>query len=313
MNLQEENLFNNLMYLQDQIQGINVFDNDNRVESIIASKQAQSTWEQPTIIDGVPVKVALNFSKSQETDYQFFNNYSMEFKKGENAVKQTFYINKKQNISLDEGFKLMNGRAVRKTLTSKEGQRYNVWYQLDFKNISKNGNARLNKYHDAYGFDHAELLKNSGIKDVENQLYTLMNKLEAGERVQAVKEVNGKEVNRFLEVNLPYKALNVYDENGKLILKECVSMSQIQAKTKQQSVGQTAAQQPEHSNTVASERVPNQQQAEARQESEKTGVEKREGINQNSNAKGTADALKENAKAEKQTTRRGNRKGRSVA
>lgn len=242
MNLQEENLFNNLMYVDEQVYGVGVADTENRIESIIASKEPKSEWEYPTSIDGVPVKVTLNFSKSQETDYQFFNNYSMEFKKGDETVKHTFYINKKQNLNIDEAFKLMNGRAIRKTLTSKEGQRYNVWFQLDQKNLSKNGNARLNKYHDAYGFDHGELLKHSGIKDVDSQLYNLMSKMENGERVEAVKEVGGEKVIRIFEANLPYKALNVYGEDGKLILKECISMSQIEAKAKMQKQDQTQQQ-----------------------------------------------------------------------
>ena len=47
----------------------------------------------------------------------------------------------------------MSGRAINKDLTTKEGQLYNAWMQMDFKETDKNGNYQLKQYHTNYGYD----------------------------------------------------------------------------------------------------------------------------------------------------------------
>ena len=247
MNQNQEDQLTNLLYVQEQVAGINVHDIDNRIEGIVTGMQDKSEMEYASIIEGVPVKATLNFSKSTTTDYQFFNNYQLEFKKGDETLKQTFNINRKQNISLDEAFRIMNGRAVRKRLTNKEGQQYNVWHQ-NIKPKNAKGELTMKRYYDAYGFDHIALLQHSGIKDVDKpqSLYELAGRLERGERVLVNKELKGETVQRLVEASPMYKNLNVYSTDGKLKLAECISMNKLEAITKaqeqaQQSAGQSTA------------------------------------------------------------------------
>ncbi|MBX2948002.1 MAG: hypothetical protein KF704_01890 [Crocinitomicaceae bacterium] len=340
MNQNQEDQLTNLLYVQEQVAGINVHDIDNRIEGIVTGMQDKSEMEYATIIEGVPVKATLNFSKSTTTDYQFFNNYQLEFKKGEETLKQTFYINRKQNISLDEAFRIMNGRAVRKRLTNKEGQQYNVWHQ-NIKPKNAKGELTMKKYYDAYGFDHIALLQHSGIKDVDKpqSLYELAGRLERGERVLVNKELKGETVQRLVEASPMYKNLNVYSTDGKLKLAECISMNKLEAITKaqeqaQQSAGQSTA--PDGAPTMAQSSSGEQQNPVNANGSAPANVEGTDGdpakgkaesatVNQAtaqtanqqqqntvSQGRGKAEAMKQDVQTATRSAR-SNKRGRSVA
>ena len=85
----------------------------------------------------------------------FFNRYSLLLKTPQQPepIKQTFYIsNKEDNITLKEGYNMMSGRSVHKELSTKEGEKYQAWQQLDFKDQDKNGNYKVRQFHQNYGF-----------------------------------------------------------------------------------------------------------------------------------------------------------------
>ena len=56
-----------------------------------------------------------------------------------NGVKmeQTFYLNKGKGVTAKEAYNLLEGRAVHKELTTKAGEPYKAWIQLDFENKGK--------------------------------------------------------------------------------------------------------------------------------------------------------------------------------
>lgn len=330
MSQNQEDQLTNLLYLQDQVAGINVKDADNRIEAIVSGMQDKSQLEYKTIIDGTPAKATLNFSKSDKTDYQFFNTYELELFKGDTSTKQTFYINKKQNMTLGEASRLMAGRAIRKRFISKEGQPYNVWYQ-NAKNKNTDGQPTLRKFYDSYGYDHVALLKASGIKDVDKgqNLYDLAGRLEQGERVTVNKEVKGEIVQRQVDVSPMYKTLNFYDTAGKLKLSECLSMTKLaemakpQQEAQQQSTAQsaTAQQATGEAATFATGAAPqneagNQQHAEATEKVAKQAAVQQASVDQGqatNQSRAKKNALKEDPKPTTQRAARNNRRGRSMA
>ena len=95
------------------------------------------------------LNAVLHFKKSDETDMYFFNRYQVSLKPEQSSetMEQTFYVNKGNNITLKEAFNLMNGRAVNKDLTNKEGEVYNTWLQMDFKQTDNNGNYKMKHFH----------------------------------------------------------------------------------------------------------------------------------------------------------------------
>lgn len=181
---------------------------------------------------------SLNFRKSEESGMYFFNNYSLEVEKGNHSesLKQTFYINKgEDNITLKEAYNLLQGRAIHKELTNKEGEKYGAWVQLDFKNADENGNFIVKKFHQNYGYDLAATLEKHPIKELidPEERKRLLESLERGNRQSVtITSANG-EKKLFIEAVPQFKSINLYDADMKRIKPEQVETEQQQNKQNQ--------------------------------------------------------------------------------
>ena len=158
----------------------------------------------------------LHFRLSDQGNY-FFNKYDMSVKQGhrDTPVNQTFYINKDNTFTMKEAFNLLSGRAVNKDLVSKEGQKYNSWVQLDFKETEDNGNYKQKKFSAAYGYNLEEVVGAFHIKELKNDADKdrLFDSLKKGNQ-QSVTFINGegKEEKSHIEASPQYKSINIYDE-----------------------------------------------------------------------------------------------------
>jgi hypothetical protein len=177
------------------------------------------------------VKASLHFKKSDESEMFFFNRYDLQLKKEENeeAIKQTFYPDKK--ITLKEGYNLLDGRAVHKTLTTKEDQKYAAWLQLDFTKNTESGNYQFKQYHQNYGYDLEKVLSKYPIKELSNEKFkeALIKSLERGNLQSATFLLAEKEQKIFLTPNLAFKTLNAFNDNMQKI-----SLSELMQKNKQE-------------------------------------------------------------------------------
>lgn len=191
----------------------------------------------------------LQFKKSEETGMYFFNRYNLmlQNKQHPDAIKQTFYINpKEESITLKEAYNLMSGRAVHKELANKEGEKYKAWIQLDFKETDKHGNYVSKQFHQNYGYDLQAVLAKHPIKELasETDKTRLMESLERGNRQSVTLEINGKEQKVFIEAAPQFKSLNFYETSGQRIrtdkLYENNSQEQTEKQDKKQSQKQTA-------------------------------------------------------------------------
>ncbi|MEO6729803.1 MAG: hypothetical protein ABIN01_01205 [Ferruginibacter sp.] len=162
----------------------------------------------------------LLFRKSEDSDMYFFNRYNLVVKNEHQVepVKQTFYIsNREDNITLKEAYNLVNGRAVNKELSNKEGEKYNAWVQLDFKTIDKNGNYEMKKFHQNYGFDLDKALVKHPIRELmsEPDKERLIDSLQRGNRQAVTIQHEGREQKVFIEAAPQFKSINFYDGNMK--------------------------------------------------------------------------------------------------
>ena len=157
----------------------------------------------------------LYFKKSDQSDTVFFNKYDLQLKKenDENSLQQTFYVNKGTTITLKEGYNLLDGRAVKKTMTSKENEKYNAWLQLDFKSPTQTGNYEVKQYHQNYGYDLEKVLAKYPIKELSNEKFkeSLLKSLEKGNLQSATFLANGEEKKLFITPNVAFKTLHAYD------------------------------------------------------------------------------------------------------
>ncbi len=208
----------NFEYLRDQVKYTGFGDAlEMELKEKMAEQQPNFTINHEAYYGNDAVNATLNFKKSEQSDMYFFNSYKMElFKENtKEALEQIFYINKGSSITMKEAYNLMEGRSVNKDLTNKEGQVYNAWVQMDFKDADANGNFKLNHYHQNYGYDLESAVSKYPIKELGNPKFKddLMDSIKKGNR-QSVTFLNeGKEEKHFIEANPQFKTINVYDAN----------------------------------------------------------------------------------------------------
>ncbi|GAA4729040.1 hypothetical protein [Flavisolibacter ginsenosidimutans] len=153
-------------------------------------------------------------------------------------IKQTFFIGKANNITLKEAYNLMSGRAVNKDLLNKEGQAYNAWVQMNFKETDKSGNYLLKQYHQNYGFDLAKELAKHPIKELadEKEKYRLLESLQKGNRQMVTLLKEGTEQKMFIEANPRFKSLNVYDTSMQRVYNQSLNEKGSQEQSAKQEV-----------------------------------------------------------------------------
>ena len=165
------------------------------------------------------MEAQLHFRRSEQSDMYFFNRYDAKIATNSDAHSQTFYLNKGYGVTLKEAYNLLSGRSINKDLTNKEGQLYNAWVQLDFKQSDEKGNFKMKQYHQNYGYDLEKVLNNHPIKELTNEQdkTRLMESLNKGNRQSVTFIDNGSEQKHYIEANPQFKSLNVYDAGMKRV------------------------------------------------------------------------------------------------
>jgi hypothetical protein len=207
----------NLEFLKDQLKYTGfgeTFDQD------LKEKMLKGEIEFKLMKEGVygtdSMTAVLNFKKSDQSDLYFFNSYQVNLKKEDSkqGLEQTFYINNNSsNITLKEAYNLMEGRSVNKDLKTREGEVYNAWLKLNFKQSDGNSNFKLDHYHQNYGYDLEASLEKHSIKELNTPKYKedLLNSLKKGNLQSVTFVVAGVESKMYVEANPQFKTLNVYD------------------------------------------------------------------------------------------------------
>ncbi len=181
--------------------------------------------KMPSEFSNQKMDSTLLFKKSDQSDLYFFNRFDAHLHHRSDPskdVQQTFYLNKGYGITLKEAFNLLQGRAVFKELSNKEGQKFNAWIQLDFKEKEENGNYKTRQYHQNYGYDLTSTLNAFPIKELQNeqQRERLLMSLEKGNVQSVTMAAEGREQMFFIEANPQFKSITVYDAHMKLLGKD---------------------------------------------------------------------------------------------
>lgn len=165
------------------------------------------------------IEATLSFRKSDTSDMYFLNKWTGTVGEYEAARSHTFYVNKGHGVTLKEGFNLLEGRAVHKELTDKEGQTYKAWLQLDGKEKDAAGNYKVNQFHEKYGFDLQQKLETLPIKQLADPELKegLLKSLQKGNMQTVTFEKNGQTDQLFVAANPRFKAISVFDQSGKQI------------------------------------------------------------------------------------------------
>ena len=220
INNQKQNVMNqkNFEYLAEQVKFTGFGEGlENELKEKMQKQTPEFQINHKAKFGSDDLVAALHFKKSDQSDMYFFNRYQVKLKPEQSSemIEQTFYINKGNNITLKEAFNLMNGRAVNKDLTSKEGEVYNAWMQMDFKQTDNNGNYKMKHFHQNYGYDLNSILAKHPIKELSNEQdkTRLVESLQKGNRQSVTFIQGGSEQKQFIEANPQFKTINIYDNN----------------------------------------------------------------------------------------------------
>jgi len=210
----------NFDYLKDQVKFTGFGEAlEGELKQKIESQEPTFSLKHDAFYGNDKVSAELNFKKSEQTDMYFFNSYDVKLQKEDKpeSLDQTFFINRGNNITLKEAYNLMEGRSVHKELTDKQGDKYNAWVQMDFKDADSKGNFALKHYHENYGYDLEAALSKHPIKELDNNSHKddLMNSLKKGNLQSATFIKDGQEVKQYLEATPQFKTLTVYDADMK--------------------------------------------------------------------------------------------------
>lgn len=214
----------NLDYLKDQLKFMGFGDKLNApLEKELLKGAPSFQLNLETEMGGKAFSAVLNFKKSDSTDLYFFNSYhaSLQRKDGE-VTDQAFYLNKGKGVTAKEAYNLLDGRAVYKELSNKEGESYHAWIQLDFEKRDKNNNHEVRQYHENYGYDLKEALSRFSIAELAqpDKAEALLHSLQKG-NLQAVSlQGEGSVTKLFVEANPQYKSVTLYDDHLKRLPKE---------------------------------------------------------------------------------------------
>jgi len=233
----------NFEYLKDQVKFSGFGEGlENDLKANLQNQAPEFTLQHQTSFGKDQMNSELHFKRSTQSDLYFLNSYDAQLKKDnqQQALKQTFYLNKQGgNITLKEAYNLMDGRAVNKDLTNKEGQVYNAWLQMDFKQTENNGNFKIKQFHQKYGFELDKALEKLPIKElgVEFDKRRLLESLQKGNRQVVSFEKDGEEKKHFIQAAPQFKSVTVFDENMKRVSNQKEkSESQQQSAQNEQSV-----------------------------------------------------------------------------
>ncbi len=216
----------NFQYLKDNIKYMGFGENMYReLERNLGEGKAEFQLHFAADINKKPFEATLNFRKSDSTDMYFFNNFnaSLEKSNGEKN-EQTFYLNKGKGVTAKEAYNLLDGRAVHKDLTTKEGQPYKAWIQLDFETKDKNNNFEVKQFHENYGYDLKAAVEKFAVAELNDpeKAKALMQSLEKGNVQSVTIEKDGSGHKMFMEANPQYKNVTVYESNMKMVAKESI-------------------------------------------------------------------------------------------
>lgn len=271
----------NFDYLKDQVKFTGFGEGlENELKEKIARQTPEFQISHKADYGKDETEAILHFKKSNQSEMYFFNKYVLELKQPqfEDALKQTFYIGKENNITLKEGYNLMSGRAINKDWSKMEkadendnaryiatGEKYNAWMQLDFKESDENGNFKQHKFHENYGFNLEKVLEKHPIKELANNTDKdrLMESLQKGNRQSITFMKNETEQKQFIEANPKERAITIYDSNMQRI-----DNKQTQAEKETQRESNTAKQ--ENKKQSASDEDPDKPKA-AKKRTKKQG------------------------------------------
>ena len=175
---------------------------------LYAGKSLEDSRELATMVDGKIIAVQTDFYKTLKNP----------------APAQTFYVEKGNGFTVEQGLNLLAGRSVyRADMLDIQQKEYSAWVKLDFDgDRDKSGNFKTKTFTEGYGFDLSAVLdrfdfRELGSADKRAELEAaLMN----GDRAVVTVDMGGRKEAILVESVPEFKQVNLYSLDGKSIKRE---------------------------------------------------------------------------------------------
>jgi len=170
----------------------------------------------------------LHFSKS-EKDVTFFNRFDVTLKQpGKEDLRQTFFVAKEYNYTLQERYNMLNGRYVYReqpkmmqveeggaSKIAPSGETYFAWRGLDFRQSDQHGNFIPKTMF----WNHEKELARFPVAELANEYdrVRLVASLEKGNRANITVLHDGQEIKATVAANPKMMRLDFYDSNGRAL------------------------------------------------------------------------------------------------
>lgn len=180
-----------------------------------------------------PFEATLHFRKSDSSGKYFFNSYQAKLERSNGQqVDQLFYLNKGKGVTAKEAYNLLEGRAVYKELSNKEGETYKAWIQLDFEKKDKHENHEVKQFHDNYGYDVKAAVSKYAVAELDggDKEKALLQSLQKGNVQSITIEKEHGTYKMFMEANPQYKSVHLYDGQMKRVQKESLDLYKAEGK-----------------------------------------------------------------------------------
>ena len=209
----------NYDYLKDQIFYAGF---GNKLHEALQSKISRGKKEFQLhfqgVVSGQTVSAELQFSQSRKTEHYFFNSYTLELPSNskEEPSKRKFYVNGRERFTLKEAYNLMSGRSVHKQFTNMNGEPYRAWCQLDTKEMDIQGQYRMSKFYESYGYDLEKQLERFPIREISDpdSRKLVLESLKRGNRQLVTFDLSSGPEKLYVEALPRFKAVCIYNGEG---------------------------------------------------------------------------------------------------
>ncbi|RYG23030.1 MAG: hypothetical protein EOO01_44620 [Chitinophagaceae bacterium] len=170
------------------------------------------------------MRFELNFSKSNESDMFFLNNYQAVLSKYDNSapLKQVFDLERDHRMTALQSYRLLSGFSLEKEILVKTGnenaretaEKRPVWLKLNLAVTDAYGNHPLHRFYPEYNFDlEKSLEKYPFYLAGEDRKEKLLKELKNGGLAELELMVEGKPLGVFVAAEPQYKTLNIYSRD----------------------------------------------------------------------------------------------------
>ncbi len=189
---------------------------EDLVQLISENRPTSDLFTAENFDDTTELQVIPFFCQSHQKDTYLLQKYRATLHHPADPKRdksQLFNLEEGIQIKLKEAFNLLQGRSVYKEVAPPNGEKFNAWIQLNFREKDTIGNFKMVKIRPYHGYELANVLKQYPIQELaDNDLKeVIIQTLKVGDRkLVTFLKPSGKIEKKIIEANPAFRTINIY-------------------------------------------------------------------------------------------------------